>query len=398
MAFVRIIEIIYLTLMSKLFFITRYSLSKKFNLKVKFDGQMNALRNLGYDVYYLAFDDKYYYLVHNEERKPIMRVFAVESGLYYHILAYIFLYISVLRVLRLLSWGKADVAYIRSMPHELYWRKMTRRMSELGMKIVVEIPTYIREGGEKPRLYIRLFSWILSPFRKDKYVDLYTLIGDKTDGIYNGKPAVNINNGIDVKSIQQRKPQAHDDINLVAVGNMADWHGFDRVIDGLALYSQKEKVHFYVVGSDGDGSLAKWKQKAEEYKLFDIVHFTGPLYGEELADLLSRCDVAFASLGMYRTGCFNASVLKSREYMSRGIPFVYAVNDPVVDAYPTKYAIKFPNDSSPIKIDDVIEFINGFSSTEIMVKEMRVYAEKYMSWEGQFHEVFIFLKQINNNE
>lgn len=384
--------------MSKVFYITRYPLLQNSNLKAKFDGQMKAWDKLGYDVYYLAYDDKHIYLIHRKIKRPIMRVFATSSGLFYHIIVYICLYISALRILRLMPWDQSDFAYIRSMPQEFFWRKMTKRMSKMSMKIVIEIPTYIREGGEKPRLYIRFFMWLLSPFSKDNKIDLYTLIGDKSDGFYRGKPAINIDNGVDSASIPERIIKSHEYINLLALGYMADWHGFDRVIEGLARYSQKEKVHFYIVGPDGDGSLKKWQQLAEKYKLLDIVHFTGPRFGEELFETINKCDVAFSSLGMYRKNCLYASDLKSREYMSRGMPFVYVVNDPVLDEYPSKYATKFPDDSSPIDIDKVVDFFHSFSPSNKMVQEMREYANKYMTWEKQFEKVINYFKDNSRYE
>lgn len=287
-----------------------------------------------------------------------------------------------------MKWTSEDYAYIRLMPRDFFWKWMKMLMKRRGMKVIVEIPTYIREGGEKPKLYIRIANTILDFWGKDKNTSLYTVIGDDANGFYNNTPAINIDNGINVHAFKPCQPSMHNGFNMIAVGNMADWHGFDRVIDGLSLYNKKEDIQFFVVGPDGDGSLEKWKRLTENKGLSEIVHFKGPMFGDELLSLLNNCDVAFASLGMYRTGCFNASVLKSREYMSRGIPFVYAVNDPVLDSTPIKYALKISNDATPVDISKVVDFFNEISGQSNVIGEMREYAEKYMSWEGQFKKVF----------
>ena len=377
--------------MHKVLFITRYPLFGKYNLKTKFDGQMSALRHLGYDVYFFAYDERYYYLVHQGERTPIMRVFATRTGFYHHILSYILLYLSVIRVLRTSKWSSNDYAYIRSMPKELFWRIMKKKMQRLGVFIIVEKPTYIRDGREKPRWYIHFLSNFLSLFGKDKYTNLYTLIGDKTDGTYNGSPAINIDNGIDVSSISPRTPIPHTGINMIAVGHMADWHGFDRVIEGLAHFPDKKEIHFYIVGPDGDGSLEKWKHLTKELNMQDIIHFTGPLYGEELGELMNHCDVAFASLGMYRKNCNSSSELKIREYFSRGLPIVYAANDTVLDSYASLYVKKIPNDSRPVDIEEIIHFVKSLPK-DTLLQDMRNYAEQYMSWDVQFKKVFEYLK------
>ena len=378
--------------MKKVLFITRYPLNGKYALRAKFDGQMFAMKKLGYDVSFFAYDDKYYYLMHEEEKCPLFKIHSVKSFLFHHILSYVLLYKSVIKVLRKNEWGSDDYAYIRSMPREFYWRRMKKALFKTGISIIVEVPTYIKKGAEKPRLYIRVIHFLLNLFGRDNYTNLYAVIGDSTDGQYNNTPAINIDNGVTIELFNQRQPASHNGINFVAVGNMSDWHGFDRVIVGLSQFDEKDDINFYIVGPDGDGSLEKWKKLTENLGLTERVHFTGPKFGEELVGLLNKCDVAFASLGMYRTGCFNASVLKSREYMSRGIPFVYAVNDPVLDSAPTKYALKIPNDSTPVDISQVIRFAKGFNNLGIMTSEMRDYAVKYMSWEGQFKKVFSSLK------
>ena len=378
--------------MSKVLFVARYPLQGKYNLRAKFDGQMQAIQTLGYDVYYLAYDNLFYYIVHNQRKTPLRRVFATNSSFFHHFLSYVYLYKSVVRVLESNDWKSVDCAYIRSMPRDYYWGKMKKKMNDIGMQIVVENPTYITKGDETPKLFIRVIRGFLKIFGKDKYTTLYTLIGDKTNGFFNNTPAINIDNGVNVQAFTPRTPTRHNGFNMVAVGNMADWHGFDRVINGLSKYDNKDCIHFYVVGNDGDGSLGKWKKISESKGLSDIVHFTGPLFGDELLELLNKCDVAFASLGLYRTGCFNASVLKSREYMSRGIPFVYAVNDPVLDLSPIKYALKISNDETPVDIKQIVCFAKDISHSSNMINEMREYAIKHMSWEGQFEKVFDSLK------
>lgn len=59
--------------MKKILFVMRYPLMDDYNLKSKFDGQMRACVNLGYDVSYIAYDDTNYYLcsLNRDNRKSV---------------------------------------------------------------------------------------------------------------------------------------------------------------------------------------------------------------------------------------------------------------------------------------------------------------------------------------
>lgn len=354
---------------------------------------MSAMKNLGYDVYFLAYDNRSYYLIHNDEKKPLKRIFATHSFVFHHILSYICLYLSVLKVLRMFEWNKYDYAYIRSMPREFFWKRMKKEMWNLGMKIIVENPTYMSKGAEEPMFYIRFLNTVLKIFGKDKYTTLYTLIGDKTEGCFNGTPAINIDNGIDVDLFEPRTPISHTGINFIAVGNIAYWHGFDRIIKGLASFKE-EDIHLYLVGPDGDGSLSQCMRLAEKMEISHLVHAVGPKFGEELTSLLNKCDVAFASLAISRKKLESASSLKNREYCARGIPFVFASEDPVLSQHPMEFVMQIPDDETPVPIKKVISFSKGLPNNEAP-SIMRRYAEEYMTWESQFKKVFDYLESIN---
>lgn len=378
--------------MKKILYITRYPLSQVFSLKAKFDGQIKAFENLGYDVSYFAYDDKYYYLINKDNKKVVSNVFATKTGLYHHFFAYVILYKSVIKVLKEGHYGKGDFVYMRSMPTEWYGQKMNSLLKSKSITIIKEIPTYIKGGKEKPRFIIRIFKTLFKIFGKDKYTDLYTLIGDPSNGTYNGKPAINIENGVSVSSVAPRTPVFHDGINMLAIASVAYWHGYDRVVEGLRAFANRSDLKFYIVGPDGDGSLERIKQKVKEYGLEHIVHIAGPMYGNELNTMVNNCDLAFASLAIFRKKITTASALKNREYMSRGIPFVYASSDPVLDEHPSPYTYNISNDETPVDIGSVLEFAHTLPNNEIIIKEMRDYASRYMTWEAQFVKMFDFLK------
>ena len=55
----------------KLLYIVRYRIDVKFNLKTKFDGQIHAFENMGFDVHYIAFDRTNFYLIRGDKKEIV---------------------------------------------------------------------------------------------------------------------------------------------------------------------------------------------------------------------------------------------------------------------------------------------------------------------------------------
>lgn len=378
--------------MEKVLFVMKYPLVDSYSVKGKFNGQMKAVERLGYDVYYLAFDHEAFYLVNKDEHKIIKNVKFAKSKHYIHTKVFYDLYNCVKRVLR---QERFDMAYIRYAPLSFNGVSMLRRLKMSTCKTVVEIPTYPPEVGKATALIRRIYlkysmlCWKIA----NKYLSLYALIGEKAT-IVNGVPAINICNGSDVESVNLRQPQFDDNrVHILAVAAMSVWHGYDRMIKGIATLDKdfRDRIVFDMVGNEGDGSLTQWKQLVEELGLEKQVIFHGRKMGEELDPFYEKADVGICSLGMYRIGFESGSILKLREYSARGLPFVYAANDP---ALPTeqKFALKVPNDDTPIDVKQVIDFALALRNEEDIPIQMREYARNVMSWESQMKLVFDALK------
>ena len=80
--------------MSKVLFVARYPLFGKYNLRTKFDGQMQAIKNLGYEVSFLAYDENFFYLIEGENKIPLKHTLCAKSSFFHHFLSYILLYIN----------------------------------------------------------------------------------------------------------------------------------------------------------------------------------------------------------------------------------------------------------------------------------------------------------------
>ena len=113
----------------------------------------------------------------------------------------------------------------------------------------------------------------------------------------------------------------------------------------------------------------------------------GSLTGDPLTAMFDTAAAGIGTFGMYRNNMDHASILKIREYMARGLPFIYAHDDPdLTEDMP--WCIRFPNDDSPVDMQRVADFVDKVREHTGLSGEMRAYAAGHMSWEAQFTKLF----------
>lgn len=370
--------------MKKLLYVCKYALHHKQSLKVKFDGQLQGFEKLGFDVYYLAFDEHKYYLMHGQEKQALRSINAA-SERYLHTFALIDLYKCAIQALQTLH---IDILYVRNDPLEFSGLKMYRLAKKQGCKIICEVPTYPLYKSVVMNPLFQMALKISDYFSNaaGKYIDYYAVIGETTN-TFNGRPAINISNGIDVEKYSLRCPASDDTIHMIGVASMSIWQGFDRAIAGLANYHGTEKIHLHFVGDEGDGSLSNWKSMVSQYQLEDSVSFYPAMYGKELDSLMNMVDVGFSPLAWHRNGLKAGSALKVREYMSRGLPFIYTVQDACLTEQ-LPYLLQMPNDDTPLNMEKLVAFAKQYKNNQEIPTQMRNYAKTHITWEKQLQKLF----------
>ncbi|MBR5937465.1 MAG: hypothetical protein IKZ90_04250 [Clostridiales bacterium] len=370
----------------KVLFVMKYPLTREYSVLQKFNGEMNAVRKLGHKVSYISFDEHYLYLNDENGKKRIKATTFGKSKLYYHTLVFSDLYSATMKVLKNHHF---DMVYFRYSPIGIKGYRMMKMASKVT-KVVVEIPTFPpsreKQKGVARQVYMT-FSYAMWK-RSARFITLFTGIGESAKE-YLGVPFINIDNGVDVGLIPLRHPKKDGKIHLLAVASMAKWHGYDRIIKGLSQWNNSELKNTVIdlVGGEGDGSLEEWRRLAKASDVEEQVVFHGVKTGDELTALFDKATIGIGSLGLYRNGINNGSILKIREYAARGLPFIYAHNDPHIPS-DAAWCLKFSNDDTPIDMDKVYAFILSISDIEKVGNNMREYAEEYMSWEAQFKLVF----------
>ncbi len=275
--------------------------------------------------------------------------------------------------------------------------RLFSRLRRMGVKVVMEIPTYPYDQeydgtplGFRSRLYVdRLFRNCMgrSLFRIATFANL--------DEIF-GAPTIRISNGIDFDRVPLRKRAFADSskLNLIGVAEIHTWHGFDRVIAGLAQYYAAGRpaveVTFHVVGEGFQGIGDQLRAQAAALGVADRVVFHGPLGGVELDEAFERADMGVASLARHRSGITHIKTLKNREYAGRGIPFVYSETDDDFETMP--YVMKAPADETPIDIAALVEFYRTAPHDPAAI---RASVEGTLSWQAQMRKV---IDEIENSK
>lgn len=289
---------------------------------------------------------------------------------------------------------KIQFVYIRSdhnaNPFTICLVKNIRRAN---IKIVMEIPTYpYDQEYDSLKWKVRLLPDLC--FRRFfvKYIDRIITFSNY-DTIF-GIPTIRISNGIDFSQIPLKKniQDTSQALHLIAVAEIHYWHGFDRLIQGLALYYKTNpnyQVFFHLVGDFfGQREKNEILPLISRNHLDDYVILHGSKHGTELDVLFEKADLAIGSLARHRNGITYIKTLKNREYAARGLSFVYSEIDEDFEDKP--YILKIPADESAIDINQVIQFYRKQSFPPYKIRE----SIQFLSWDVQMAKVITEIKRI----
>ena len=267
------------------------------------------------------------------------------------------------------------------------------RMKYPGAKILFEIPTY--PYGKEVLKNSTMWPW----FFKDRiyrgkihrYIDRIATYSD--DDVIFGVPTLKVMNGIDVNFVKPayRAETTDGRITLIVVAMMQPYHGYERLIEGLAEYYKNGGMRDVYIDMVGYGSeLEMYQQLVRDHKLESRVRFKGKLDGAELDDSYTGGDLAVGSLGGYKIGIRKFSSIKLGEYLAKGLPVITGAPTSVFEQYGSRYNLDFPNDPSPIDFSKVITFYDGIYSGRTINEvrdEIRSFAENSIDMRVAFRAV-----------
>lgn len=269
--------------------------------------------------------------------------------------------------------------YIRYCFADKWFLQFLKRQKEMGIKSVLEIPTYPYEGEvDNKRIAIE------DNYYKDhlyKYID-YVATNSNRETVL-GIKCITLFNGVDIeKNPLCKRKRKDNEIVLIGVSTLEIWHGYERILEGLHHYYKKPgtyKILFKIIGEGIEDN--KYRSFASKYNLEQFVSFYGRLEGEQLNKQYDLSDLAVSSLGLFKTGIQNVTPIKGAEYCARGIPFICGYHDMRFDKR-FSYIMEVSNDSNPINMYKVIDFYQKVIKKETYQNEMREYAFQHLTWPG----------------
>ena len=280
-----------------------------------------------------------------------------------------------------------DFVYMRSFHNASpFTLRLVKLLKRTGAKVVMEIPTYPYDQEYITRSS-KFHLAIDRCFRKKLAKSLDNIITFSNAKNIFGGHTIRISNGIDFEEIPMRKHQndTTKELHLIGVAEVHYWHGFDRLVRGLADYYRNNpeyKVYFHIVGPlSGERERAEILPVIRDNHLEPYVLLHGPLHGDELDAMFEKADFAIGSLGRHRSGITSIKTLKNREYAARGFAFTYSETDEDFDSTP--YVWKVQPAESPIDIQELIKFRNTLKMTPAEIRE----SVRPLSWKTQMQKV-----------
>ena len=280
-----------------------------------------------------------------------------------------------------------DLVYIRSNHNaNPFTIRMVKKIKKNGTKVIMEIPTYPYDSEYAAQgISNQIFLDKIFRNRLAKQLDAIVTFSDY-EQIF-GQRTIKISNGIDFDNVKLKTTinDTSKELNLIGVAEIHEWHGFDRLVKGLADYYSKPQnyiVKFHVVGYFFSSEIEnEFKKVISDNNMMDYVSLYGKQHGETLDNIFNKCDFGVGSLGRHRVGIDKIKTLKNREYAARGIPFIYSETDSDFDTKP--YVLKVPADESPINIQEVIDF---YKKSTFSPKKIRD-SIKELSWRHQMAHI-----------
>lgn len=286
-------------------------------------------------------------------------------------------------VLSCINTGSIRFLYIRHMVPSPKLIAVLRSAMEKKIKVFYEIPTYPYFGEQykasrkkyraiaKIGLDIIFWPWIY------RYIDKLVVIRSSTKAKIYPK-MIEITNGVRTDNIRSKSYSSHDPnvFRMVAVGTLYPYHGYDRVLKGMAACGERigdTKVEFHVVGTSQ--TTDDLHHMADNMGLKNVI-FHGIKSTEELNQMYEDFDVGLGCLALHRRNADIDTTLKVIEYYCRGVPVISTGKCPMQDK---RFTHVIADNDDAIDIMDIYHFYNGLQDQEL--KMISVLAKNQLSWD-----------------
>ena len=204
-------------------------------------------------------------------------------------------------------------------------------------------------------------------------------------------PCFTMSNGIITQDIPFYRSSTSSGLTIGLMGSPGyPWHGIDEICR-LAVLPAFQNVNFRIVGIRPEE--LGWN------KIPKNVSFLGYLVGEELEKAFRSFDISFGTVSLHRKNMCEASPLKVRDYLARGIPVILPYKDTDLEGKNFEFCLKLPNCQNNLVENKTIIFdfaLRCFHSKSLRL-QARDFAVNQLSYVSKFKQLFKELSQIGIN-
>ena len=283
---------------------------------------------------------------------------------------------------------KTDFLYIRHMIPSPKLIAVLSSAKKNGIRIYYEIPTYPYYGEQfkasrhKYRAVIKIGLDVIFWPLIYQYIDKLVVIRSSTKARYYPK-MIEITNGVRVDNIQSKSysESEHGVFRMVAVGTLFPYHGYDRILKGMAACGEhvdNTQIEFHVVGSSQ--TIDDLHRMADELNLHNVF-FHGIKTTEELNEMYEQFDVGLGCLALHRRNADIDTTLKVIEYYCRGVPVISTGKCPLENEC---FSHIVEDNEEAVNIADIYQYYRGLKLEEL--KSISEIAKQQFAWENIMKE------------
>ena len=351
--------------------------------------QIEAFQELGYDVIYSGYLEDGVAIFDSTGNILVKKNFFLKNGKINHILRR-YMLLLLCKDYFLKNDVELEFSYLRYHFFDSFYINLLKVLKKKSKKVIIEAhsyPVFAKKDKFNP---IKILDEIYSK-KAHKYCDyIASMTNLKT---ICGIPTYEIENtlNIDDFKIKEYKRVENKFIFInVAFENIT--HGLDRLIKGISNYyktiykTTSVDIELLLIGEYSNST----KKLVEDLSLSEKVKFLGKMKRNEIDTYIDEAHFAVGSMGNHRANSYYGSALKTKEYIARGIPFVYGWEERILINFP--FAYKVPLNEEPIDINKILEFYRKIEDKELAIKMRKFLEKNNRSWQQQFYELLKFRK------
>jgi glycosyltransferase, family 1 len=376
--------------MKKMFFYANFRVyDETVGITQKVKKQIEAFQELGYDVIYSGYLEDGVAIFDSSGNILVKKKFFLKNGKINHILRR-YMLLLLCKDYFLKNDVELEFSYLRYHFFDSFYINLLKVLKKKSKKVIIEAhsyPVFVKKDKFNP---IKILDEIYSK-KAHKYCDyiasmtnLKTICGIPTYEIEN---TLNIN---DFKIKEYKRLENKFIFINVAFENIT--HGLDRLIKGISNYYKTTykttsiDIELLLIGEYSKNT----KKLVEDLFLSEKVKFLGKMKRNEIDTYVDEAHFAVGSMGNHRANSYYGSALKTKEYIARGIPFIYGWEERILINFPFAYKVSL--NEEPIDINEVLEFYRKIENKELATKMRKFLEQNNRSWQQQFYELLKYRK------